>query len=322
MTFGQPSADDLARQALGVPPENTDGTGPAADQQQEQKVHPAWDQALAAIPEELRGPIYEQIRSTETESQKAIEKAREESTPEEWRALVNQASEAGIEVDELIDSYNAQSAMRDLIQEDPDGFLEQIGAQIDEQVKAGALTRKQGQQARAEAVQAVADTDAADLDSPLKAELDDLKAWRDRQEQAAIEAQEQAEAEAFQQEVEDHGQELVDQVNSQMDATAALHDATAETRLIVATFADSILNRSGNENMPVKDAVAESLRTMAAQFNLDISRQYQAQAPGQQRQAPAVGGGNGQAVPSTSFKTEDDREAAMLEAGRRAMGLI
>ena len=89
-------------------PNDQQPTEPQGGEQQQNElppIHPAWNDALATVPESLREPIYNQIRESEKQSQSAIEKARQSAVPEEWVGLINEATEQGLTPDALADGF-------------------------------------------------------------------------------------------------------------------------------------------------------------------------------------------------------------------------
>src|SRR6478735_3051269 len=94
----EPSAPAATEQPPAQPAESNAGV-------ESTTVHPAWDKALQGIPEPWQAPIREQIQRSDAEARAAIEKARAESTPAEWRQLVEQAQQYNLTPDEFIEAY-------------------------------------------------------------------------------------------------------------------------------------------------------------------------------------------------------------------------
>lgn len=287
------------------------GTGPeggAPIQQQETAIHPSWDKALAAVPESLRGPIYEQIRTSERESQSAIEKARENATPDEWRALVSEAAEVGLTPAELVDSYNATNGMRQQIAEDPDAFLSNLTEQVRAAVRAGDLTAKQGSALLQDAQDQVDDT--VELD-PRDAQIRELQERQERFEQGQMQQQEAAEYQQQLAEAEQTGQDFINQMNNQFEVNG-MAGLEGKTKAIIAGYANDLLEE--NENLTAEAAATQAVAEFKQRFNIQTAP---APAAGQPR-VPIGGGSNGVPVQGApKFSTAQERDAAMVALAKQ-----
>lgn len=195
-------------------------------------AHPVWGKALESIPEMLRPPIYESIRTSEREAQAAIEKARGTDIPQDWRELAAEAAEAGVTVDQLAEAYRGQALLAEQLNADPDAFLAEMQQQVNAMIASGQITRKQGAAAMQQATAAVEETD--DLLTPEQRELKEIREWKQQQQAAQREAaqaeqqrQAQAAAEAQQEQLaEQYFEEFDRQMETlgfaQRDAAGAL----------------------------------------------------------------------------------------------------
>jgi hypothetical protein len=284
------------------------GTGTEPD---DFKVHPAWDKALEAVPDVIRKPIIEQIRTSEREHQAAIEAARTGSVEPEWRDFTAAAKGMGLTTAQLADAYNSQTALQQAIVDDPDAFEAQLHDQIEEMVSSGQLTRKQGQQAHAQA----AGVDG-ELLTPEQQEIAELRQLIQQNEarwdgvDAALDSQAEQEA------ADEYGQQFLSDLNHDMGAAFGVDvngraTASQESMLAVARIAASILDSDATEQITNQQAIAEGVRqlTMAAV-------QFGAPAPAGQpvRATFPVGGGTNGTVqqPPAGFKDDNERKAAML----------
>lgn len=173
---------------------------PPAAEPVDYSVHPVWGKAIETIPEILRAPgtpLYETIKTSEYQSQKAIEEARNSGLPEEWRTLYQEAQEQGVGVTDLAQAYVGQTALAELMNNDPDAFVAELSGQIEALVASGQLTRAQGKAAAATVVSAASGEITDDLLTDEQREIAELKAWKAQQEQA-----QQSEAQRRQQEAE------------------------------------------------------------------------------------------------------------------------
>lgn len=321
-------AEAIAREALGISPDTQASSGeavetppaevpatPAAETPaapaEPAKVHPAWESALKLIPEELHPQILEQIRQSEVEAQKAIEKAREQTVPDEWRDLfaASEAAEANPAI--LINSYNAMVAMM----EDPIQFRDSLNRRIDEMVAAGQLTPAQGEERK------VDDTQADELLTDEQKEIRDLRKRldeREQKEQTAEERRQQAAAEAqLEQEALTHATEFVSVINAEVGLPAnvsedAVPPAVNRLRFTIAQLANDALSKT--PGLTIQQAVAGARAQLTA---LGAGAVPAAPAPAA-ASAPPIGGGTSgiPAAAAKGFKTEAEREAAMIEAAR------
>lgn len=207
---------DAIQSTVPVTPPAAEPVAPAAPATPEPPVdystHPVWGNALAPIPDLLRGPIVETIRESERQAQTAIEAARANSTPAEWRQLIEEAKTAGVTPEQLVESYEGQRAMGELLHSDPDAFLSEIQGQVDAMVQAGQITRRQGQAAMQQAQQVAADAQPILSDSDQR--LADMQAKLDRIEQERAAEQERQRAALEQQQ---HDAQLEQEANEFFD---------------------------------------------------------------------------------------------------------
>jgi hypothetical protein len=292
-------------------------------------THPVWKDALAPIPEMLQGPIVETIRRSEAEAQKAIEAARNQAMPQDWAGIVEEARQAGVTPEDLVAAYQGQNAMAQLLRTDPDKFISDLQAQVDQMVAAGQITRKQGQQAVADAQQAA---DQQALLTPEQQKIAELEAWKQQEEQRRKD----------------------EQTRQQEEEQRRQHEAQLEAD--AERFFDSFDNVMLGEGLAVRDAsgavvAAEGVNPQTLQLIAEIAAQQvdanprldpatalrQATANMRQqfeaaggRLGPAVAGatpviGSSAALPSANAgvpqqpKTMEGRaEAALQEALRQA----
>jgi hypothetical protein len=279
-------------------------------------VHPAWDQALANIPEAWQKPIRDQIAAQERESQRALEQARGASVPESWKGLFEEAQQAQLSPEDLVNAYNGQQQLYAAMMSDPDQFLADIHEQIDQAVAAGQITRKAGAQAKANATAQVTDAvnDADELLTPEQQQLRDLQAWKDQQEQAAQSYQEQQAAFQQQQIADNEAQTFIDTVHNAFDSDPALAGANAATRQIAAQVASGLIDSDPTGRLTYDQAIGAALNQLREQLGWQgapvPAENVQPQVP---NLAAAIGGGT-QGVPTQGaaqfdLKTQDGRDA-------------
>lgn len=299
---------------------------PANDAPVDYSAHPVWGKAVEAIPEVLRGPLYETIRQSEREAQIAIEKAHEERTPREWQELLAEAQQMGLTPEQLAEAYVSQSDLQKLLLSDPDGFIETMTQQIDALVASGQITRKEG---------AAAKQQAAELTDPLETdeqrEIRELKAWRE-QEQARRTAEQQAQqaAEAERQreaELDRQAQQFFTEFDRQMiEAGYAQIGANGQRESIIAVETLQMIGEvAGNlvdRGTPLAQAIQQAKTHVERQIEAAGGKLGPARTP-----APPVVGGSatipGQQVdPNAKPRTQDQRENDMLAtiAQMRAAG--
>ena len=274
-------------------------------------IHPSWQRALddAAVPEMMRTPIIEQIRRTEAEYNKGIEKSRND-LPDEWRSFLTSAQQAGAAPADLTVAWNAAQAIR----EDPIAFLDNFSAQVDKLVTAGVLTRAEGAAAKADAADEV--DDQVNLTSPeaqriaaLEAQIQQISQGQTAQQQA--QAQAAAEADA-----QDYADRFMAAVNASLPAIGFTGDvatdpAAQQAQITVGRIADSMLAADTTGQLTPTAAIAAAINQVAAVMGRQVQVPGAAQLP--------VHGGNA-AVPAPvahKFTSEKDREAAMLEAAKQ-----
>lgn len=324
-------ADDLARAALGLTAEEpTPAAGPVSAEPVQQTpepttepatppVHPVWESALKMLPEELRPALAAEIKKAEAESQKAIEKARESSLPPEWAEFANASQAVGASPQELRAAYNAMIGL----QEDPLRFQAAINDTIEQMVASGQLTRKEGQEVKAELGSGNTDALEEFLTEEQK-EIRDLKAWRAQQEAMSAQQQEQVarqQQEAqWEQEATAHAAAFVAAIDAAVGVPAGadestLPDSVRSLRGTVAQVADGLLGRIASPTQQqINTAVAAAVQQLRT---AGVTVGAPAPAPAAAA-APPLGNGTGHVVapPRRGFATENDRDAAMVEAAK------
>lgn len=301
-------------------------------------IHPSWDKALEAVPDYLRGPVLEQIRVSETEAQKAIEKARAEAaeaTPEAWRDFISTVDTAGVKPEDVISGYNSSIGLRDLLSSDPDAFLEHMNKLVDEGVANGTLTRKEGAAAKREAA-AVAAEELADDATPEQRELAELRASiesdrAERQAEAARRAEAERQAEEDRQ-AEAYADEWQKTFNTRMEEEgfitrneAGEYQPVLSVKTIqqLAVVAASIIDADATGKITEEQAIIESvsrLREAVAEAGGQLPTKGAAPA---KPTIPPVGGGGGVPAPEAPPHLGDDqagrrtREQMMIEEANR-----
>lgn len=318
-----PSAEAApAPQAAPAPAATTPEGGGGA-----QAVHPSWDRALQGIPDAWQAPIRAEIANMEREHQKALEQARQGSVDPQWRALIEEAQQYNLGPDQFAEAYNGQEDMRARLLEDPDGFVSDITAFIDQQVAAGALTRKQGQEAKAQAqaagAAAGADTDL--FETPEAKQISELQQRLDAQDAARRAEEEQRQQQAAAQEAEQYANQFMTDLDAAYKA-AGFRDPQTGADLLppalqqqVAYVADAILDQ--NPQLTQRQAIDQAV----ASFQ-QATQQWQggSQQPATQRaMPPVIGGGTMQpAAPNAQPPaTPSDRNAAAVAAMKQLQGL-
>lgn len=296
----------------GLPVTPPDPAAPPADDQF--VVHPAWEKAMEAVPDVIRGPIVNQIRETEREHQKALETARQSSIEPTWAEFVNQAKSGNVAPDELIDSYNNQQALRQLINDDPDAFEATLHDNIEQMVAAGQLTRKQGTQAH-QSIQG----DGGELLTPEQQEIADLKRALAENDARWAGVDEAIDSQAEAAEAEQYGQQFISDMNSDLITTFGENPSipgepniSPNAQLAVARIAASIMDSDDTETITNQQAIAEGIRQLQS-----IAQGFGGQAPAaaQGRQVLPVGAGtNGLPAPEpVQFDDEKARKQAMMD---------
>lgn len=311
-----------------IPPQNQDQqqNAPAPEQQQEQQwaAHPSWSGVLEMFPEGAqRDALLAQIRESDRNSQKAIEQARANQAPEEWRELIRLSQENEVAPEDLIESYNSVDQMREAIAEDPDAWLSSMKDEIDEAVRQGQITRKEGAALKRDATQqaATGGDDPAPLEDPAIAELrqglEQERRWREQQEQQAREAQEAEQERQAEQASQAAVNQFIEAFETTFNAEPALQGVEDETRYIVANHALTLLQQ--NENLSPEQASKQAIEQFQTRFGLPKAPAAGAPVP--------IGGNNGSMQqPATApgkgalGGIDKAREQAMIEALRQAQG--
>jgi hypothetical protein len=193
-----------------------DATASGAGSSDAPAVHPAWERAVAHIPEAYRGPVYEGFREADREAQAAIEKARQQATPQDWAPLLEEAKKAGLSPQDLIEAYNGRLDFMQELYSDPDKFISGLNELIDREVAAGNMTRRQAAQARQDVADA-ANGDDPIFESPEAKEIAELKAWRKQQEEQQTAAQQAEQARRAEEAANQQAQQVADEFMSTFD---------------------------------------------------------------------------------------------------------
>lgn len=191
-------------------------------------THPVWGKALETVPDILRQPgtpLYEAIKTSENEARKAIESARGTDIPQDWRELVAEAQQMGLTVDELAQAYQGQQSLAEMMNNDPDGFVRELQAQVNALVESGQLTRAQGREAMQQVTDAAAAEQTDDLLTEEQKQLKELQAWKAEQEARA-----QREEQARQQ------QELAARIEREEEAASTAYFEAFDREMEAAGF--------------------------------------------------------------------------------------
>lgn len=318
-----PPAEPAAPAAAEPPAEPTDYS-----------THPVWGKAIEAIPTVLREPLYETIRTSEREAQKAIEAARNAGVPEEWQGLYKEAEELGVGVEDLARAYRGQSALSELMQSDPDAFVAELTSQVQGLVATGQLTRAQGAQVIAEG-QAAAGEQTDDLLTEEQKTLRELQAWKADQERQAQERQreeqQRQQAEQIQREEEAASNAYFDAFDREME-TAGFLARNAQTGALDSTIPVQTLQliaRTGaelidqNPRMPREQAIKQATEQVRKMVEATGGKLGPAPRPN----TPVIGASS--SVPTNQVQQQatgqprsmaDRMAAALAEATRQAGG--
>jgi len=298
-----------------IAPTTTEPAAPAAPAEEEWKARPEWEEALAVVPDGLRGNLYKQIRTSEAEAQKAVEAARQGSVEPQWREFTDLAKGAGVDPATLIESYNIRQAML----QDPQKFYNDLKREIDAAVATGALTPAEGAAATAQAQQQA--SDATDLKTPEQERMDALEA-RLGQMTEAQQAQYQAQVEAQQNQAATAYYDEFTRTVEKTFTDAGYGAASPETKIAVMRMADSALNGDITDTLTLQQAVGGAFNALLKFRDTQAGAPAAAAAAQAGQVPPPVGGGRGVAAPAPQKFTDnlDGKKArieAMLEEGRR-----
>lgn len=302
---------------------------PTQQQQVEQRIHPAWEAAMAAVPDLLRGPLVEQIRVSEREHQAAIEQARTGSVPPAWQQFVTEAQAAGATPEQIVDAYNYAKVIR----EDPVTFSINLNNAIDDLIKDGRLTAKEGYRMKQEGQQQVQAVTAQPLDpnDPLltpeqklfaqqQKELAELKESVEKDRQTRLTEQQQM---TEQQQAEAYANDFVARLEAAVpgDPTAP---AVIAARQMIGRAADSMLASAAPGSLTVDQALAQVVK-QAGTLGLNLANlpQVAAAATATTQTPPPVGTGTASAgAPAKPTLTDDragkDARAALMMAAAKA----
>lgn len=294
----------------------------AAATEEPYTLHPAWESAMEVVPDLVRGPLIEQIRKSERESQKAIETARGGGVAPEWQAFMGEAQAGGINPTDLVDAWNAAAAIR----EDPMSFARDLNARITELQKSGQITSAQAQQARAEGAAAIEDAidpNSTPLETAEAKQIRDLQArLDDRDQRETQQQQEQRQANEdyqIQQEADAYAVNFRNELYAQLEGAGYTQAAgTLNEQIVTAVgrIAASALEGDPTGTLSAQAAVGSALQTL---ISISGGPQAVAPAPGiaPRPQYPVGGGRPGVAAAAPQSFTNDlagkkAREAAMM----------
>lgn len=325
-TAPEPAAAPAAEPTPAASPASDAAAGAAP---QAPAINPVWERAIAHIPEAWRAPIIAEFQNVDREAQKAIEAARANSTPSEWKALVDQATKAGLTPDEFIDAYNGQLDLQERVQADPDAFLNELKTFVEGEISAGRLTRKQGAAAIQQA-NAAAEEDPDLFETPEAKRLAALEQREQEREQRAKQEAEQRVEQERQQEAEKYATTFLSELNDVMVQNGfTTLDAAGQPQYAVplplqhqiALTADSLLD--ADASLSPRAAIEKATQAFRQQMQA-VGAQLP-QAPGQapaRQQIPVLGGGTGgQVAPAAPEKlTGDARNDEILRVMREMQG--
>lgn len=297
-------------------------------------VHPVWGKAIEAVPEILRTPIYEAIRTSENEARKAIEGARGTDIPQDWRELAAEAQQMGVSVDELAAAYQGQQSLAELLQADPDAFVTELQSQVDAMVQAGQLSRRDAANVMHQANAAAADAGEAtdDLLTDEQRTIRELQQWKAQQEaaqqRAAQEQQQQAQAARIQQEEEAASNAYFDTFDREMESSGFM--VRDESGRLVSAIPVDTLQLIARTGAGLIDANPQLQRDQAIKQATEQVRRMIESAGGKlgpaARQIPPVMGASSSIPngvtqqPAGAPRTMADRMAAALAEATRQAG--
>lgn len=307
---------------------------PTPDAPADYTAHPVWGKAVEAVPDVLRGPLYEAIKTSEREAQRAIESARGTDIPQDWRELAAEAQQQGLSVEDLAAAYRGQAALAQLMQSDPDAFVAELSGQIDQLVASGQLTRRQGAAAKAEAQQVADQAGGEQLyTSDTERQLAELKAWKEQQEQAEqqrqLEAQQAQQAEQIRLQEEAESNAYFDAFDREMEASG-LMARNASTGALESTIPVPTLQLIARTGAQLRDAnpslqYADAIKQAHQQVKAMIEATGGKLGPAAPAQVPVIGSSsslptNQVAQPSGQPRSMQDRQAAALAEALRLAG--
>lgn len=269
-------------------------------------LHPAWEQALEAIPDMLRPAIVDQIRKSDFEANKAIEAARGTIDPQ-WQSFLADAQGAGATPADLVNSWNAAQELR----RDPLTFQKNLNTRIDELVALGQLTRAEGVQAKQD-VAGELNQELAGLESPEAKRIAELEQRIVEREQRDAQREEQQTQQEVDRQAQEYGDRFFAEVASQFAADPALANAAQQTQVVVAQLADKKMELDPTGTLTEAQAIAASIRELKAWGS-------QQQQPAAQPNMPVSTGSSLPAPVAQKFATENDRNAAMLAEAARVL---
>ena len=290
------------------------GSAPAA--------HPAWQKHIDALPDipEIRTQVTEAFREQDREAQAAIEKARQNATPQEWAQIVQLAKQANVSPDALVRAYNSQVQIR----QDPFAFYNELGAALDREVAAGRLTRPQAQAAKDQQVRSDAAAFADTPDENLTEEQRQIRSLQQRidsQEQQRLAEQQRIQDAAEEREAQEYATEFESTFHEQVTQFEDLPEDRREVIGFIASDAAAMLD--ANENLRPAAAVQAAFEK-AARLGFVTKKGAIQQAAG----AAPIGGGApgipGQPVQRFDESTKEGRaarEAAMMAAATAALNM-
>jgi hypothetical protein len=301
----------------GVDDAQTTDTGEEqGGQDQEQALHPSWQNAFNAIPEDLRDTpwtkdLRDQIQASERNARKAIEDAKQGGVAPEWREFISNATEAGLDVNEVVEGFNTSFALRQQIAEDPDGFLDAMEKNIREGVANGTLTAREGSKLRKAAAEAAEEVDLDD--DPRAKEINELKERMNARDRAEFERQEREQYEQEQYELQEDakqaGEDFIAAANSAFERHG-LAERTGQTKAIIAQVAAQYME--GDERITESAAMDRAIADFQREFGLPVT------TGGKPARVPIGGGSNAQVAEAPQkFTSDKERENAMINEARR-----
>lgn len=278
-------------------------------------INPVWERALANVPDIFRAPIIEQIRTSERESQSAIEKARSEanalleSVPDEWRSFIETSKGVNATPEDLTTAWNMTIALR----ADPYEFVGRVTSDLKRLIDTGELTPTEAQRALIGIVNQAQQPleQGLDLRTDEQREIAELKA----QVTALSQGEQQRQQSAAQQQQEQSAQQYAETFITKLrEALPGADDNIVQT---VGYLADSLIQQSGGK-ATVEQAVAaavERATSMGLQLTAPAADPV---IPPVTKVAPPTLAPATSGLPASEpvkFGTDKDRADAMLKAG-------
>lgn len=289
--------------ATGAPagaPDPNAGIAPVETPPADAPLHPVWDRAMGAIPEMLRGPLVDQIRTTEREHQSALEQARAGAAPTEWQGLIAEAAQLGVTPGDLAQSYASAQAIR----ENPVKFVNEMTELIEQRAALpatdpnhlDAATVRWMKREAAAGAQALADGTVSPLgvpdpDDPAVKALAAVEQLRAEQKADRDQQQQQQAEQVAAQTAREYASNFIATVDT---ATAGASDPQKN---MIASWANALIQGDTTGRLTPQQAIDAAVKAAK-----DSGMVWQPLAPGAAAPAPAaapVGGGSA-AVPGAA----------------------